>query len=235
VKIENEDPMGIDARERARQLAATEDPLRWFETFYREAGSDLGKIPWADLTPNCWLTDWLDRTRSGQPEQNSNDGVVSPLRALKIGCGVGDDAEELARRGYKTTAFDIAPRAIEICRERFADSAVEYRVENLLNPPAEWLGAFDLVVESYTLQVLPESLRRLAFGNLARLPRPGGTLLLICRGRADSDPLSQFPWPLSQEELAPLEASLTRVHFEDFLDDEDPPMRRFRIEYRSQQ
>ena len=216
-----------DRRQRARELARSEDPLRWFETFYCEAGDDLSQIPWADLEPNPHLVSWLDQETGGRAAGS----------ALKIGCGAGDDAEELARRGFRTSAFDIAPRAIEICRERFPESAVEYSVANLLNPPAEWIGAFDLVVESYTLQVLPESMRRLALGTLARLVAPGGSLLLICRARETREPLESFPWPLAKEELDPLVAptanpKLWEASFEDFLDDEDPPVRRFRIEYR---
>ena len=228
-----------DRRQRARELARSEDPLRWFETFYREAGEDLAQIPWVDLAPNSHLVSWLD--------QDAGSRLTG--RALKIGCGAGDDAEELTRRGFQTTAFDIAPRAIEICRARFPKTAVEYSVENLLNPPPEWICAFDLVVESYTLQVLPESMRRLALGALARMLRPGGSLLVICRARDEGEPLDAFPWPLSKSELDPLieppsaasahppddrsaPPRLWEASFEDFLDAEDPPVRRFRIEYR---
>jgi protein-L-isoaspartate O-methyltransferase len=34
-------------------------------------------------------------------------------RALVVGCGLGYDAEFLARLGYAVTGFDVAPTAIE--------------------------------------------------------------------------------------------------------------------------
>ena len=75
--------------------------------------------------------------------------------ALVIGCGLGDDAEELARRGYAVTAFDISPTAIARCRERFPQSPVHYRVADVPRLPGEWQGRFGLAVEINTIQSLP--------------------------------------------------------------------------------
>jgi hypothetical protein len=42
-----------------------------------------------------------------------------------------------------------------------------------------------------------------------------------------------MPWPLTKEELTDfLRLGLREVSFEDYLDDEVPPVRRFRVEYR---
>jgi hypothetical protein len=59
-------------------------------------------------------------------------------------------------------------------------------------------------------------------------------LLLVCRGREPGEPAGQMPWPLTREELAGLarQAGLVAQAFEDFLDDERPPVRRFRCVYR---
>ncbi len=111
-----------------------------FETMYAEAGSDFLALPWAHLGPNPFLTEWLDKTP-----------VPSGARALVVGCGLGDDAEELAPRGLRVTAFDISPTAIERCRERFPDTAVSYRVADVFDPPAEWNKAFEVIVEIRTL------------------------------------------------------------------------------------
>jgi hypothetical protein len=67
---------------------------------------------------------------------------------------------------------------------------------------------------------------------IAALLAPGGTLLLICRGRSAADPRGELPWPLSAEELETWTlAGLRQVHFEDYFDQEGPPVRRFRVEY----
>jgi SAM-dependent methyltransferase len=210
------------ARELARRHAAEGDPLGWFEVLYASAGGDCTTIPWADMSPNPGLVDWLEERGPACP------GV----KALKIGCGLGDDAEELSRRGFDTTAFDISPTAISWCRQRFPGSGVDYVVADLLQPPVEWSGGFDLVLESYTLQVLPSAFRSEAMRRVASFVAPGGTLLIIARGRESDESEGAMPWPLTRKEMRVFEdAGLTELDFEDYWDDENPPVRRFRATY----
>jgi len=138
--------------------------LGWFEDLYATANGDASVISWADLAPNPNLTGWLDQ------HQVSTDGK----KALKVGCGLGDDAEELAQCGFDTTAFDISPTAIAWCERRFAGSAVEYLVADLFEPPKAWRKGFDFVLESYTLQVLTPALREKAAAEIASFVAPGG-------------------------------------------------------------
>ncbi|MBN1685678.1 MAG: class I SAM-dependent methyltransferase [Spirochaetales bacterium] len=210
------------AREMARKYIDAGDPLGWFEALYSLAGGDTSIIPWADLAPNPNVVEWLDR-----------QGPAAPGSALKVGCGLGDDAEELARRGFQTTAFDISATAIERCKVRFPGSEVAYLVADLFSAPKTWGGRFDLVLESYTLQVLPPGLRAAAVESIAGFVAPGGTLLVVARGREPEDPEGKMPWPLIREELEPFEGrGLKRISFEDYMDHEDPPARRFRATYR---
>lgn len=82
-------------------------------------------------------------------------GSPAPGWALVVGCGLGADAEYIARLGFDTVAFDVAETAIRLARERFPESTVDYVVRDLLDPPAEWLRAFDLVAE-----IIPSKLCR---------------------------------------------------------------------------
>jgi len=210
------------ARELAQEFLQQNAPLGWFEALYAQAGQDASAISWADLTPNPNLIEWLER------EHISGNGK----RALKIGCGLGDDAEELARRGFRVTAFDIAPSAIAWCHARFPYSQVAYQTRDLFRAPSEWRGAFDFVLEAYTLQVLPPELRAEAIAKIAEFIAPGGTLLVICRGRNADDSPGQMPWPLLRDELQHFTRhGLIEGAFEDYLDREDPPVRRFRVTY----
>ena len=48
-----------------------------------------------------------------------------------------------------------------------------------------------------------------------------------------AEPEGKMPWPLTREELARFQShGLKAVSFEDFIDDEEPPVRRFRATYR---
>lgn len=211
------------ARELAKKHLAAGDALGWFEPLYTSAAGDPRAISWADMRPNPNLLSWL---ASPQADQLGK-------RALVVGCGLGDDAEELARRGQQVTAFDVAPTAVDWCRRRFPQSAVAYVVADLLQPPDAWRGAFDFVFEAYTLQVLPPAVRKQAMQNLAACVAPGGALLVIARGREPHEPEGDMPWPLTRAELSSLEtAGLKCESFEDYLDAEDPPVRRFRATYR---
>jgi SAM-dependent methyltransferase len=219
------DPKRHRARELAQSHVARGDAVGWFEPLYAEAEGNAARVPWADLKPNPNLVDWPER------EAVRGDGRT----ALVVGCGLGDDAELLAARGFRVTAFDVAPSAVAWCRRRFPQSSVRYETADLLAPPTSWSGGFEFVFEAYTLQVLHSAAtRQAAIGRLAAFPGVGGTLLVICRGREPADPGGQMPWPLLREELTALSNSgLVQVAFEDFLDThESPPVRRFRALYR---
>jgi hypothetical protein len=91
------------------------------------------------------------------------------------------------------------------------------------------------VLEIYTIQPLPLSLRENAIDEIAKFVKKDGKLLVIARAREDDEPVNDPPWPLSKKDLSRFEKSgLTQIHFEDFLDDADPPTRRFIVEYRSE-
>jgi SAM-dependent methyltransferase len=130
-----------------------------------------------------------------------------------VGCGLGDDAEELARRGYAVTAFDVSPTAIARCRERFPQSRVSYRAADVLNLPGEWRGRFSLVVEINTIQSLPRADRSAAIAAIAATVAPGGLLFVRCRapGEDEADS-SERPWPVLHSELDRFTAAgLTQV------------------------
>jgi SAM-dependent methyltransferase len=210
------------AREIANRYLSKGDALGWFEELYAQANGDASVIPWADLMPNPNLVTWLDN------HWISGAGK----KALKIGCGLGDDAEELARRGFDTTAFDISSTAIAWCQRRFPGTSVHYVIADLFTAPQNWRGAFDFVLESYTLQVLPIGLRQKALAEIAGFVRPGGTLLVIARGREHTDPEGKMPWPLTSEDLNGFKSfDLTETAFEDYMDKEEPSVRRFRVVY----
>jgi SAM-dependent methyltransferase len=194
-----------------RPVSADQDPgqdrgqLPSFEEIYVRAGQNLGAIPWASLAANPVLVSWLDQ----QPPPAGDPALV-------IGCGLGDDAEESARRGYQVTAFDLSPTAIRHCHERFPGSAVDYQVADLFRLPARWGGAFSLVVEIRTLQSLPLTQRADATAAIAATVGPGGRVFVRCLARDDGEPPVSRPWPVSRGELRGfVQAGLHEAEFAD--------------------
>ena len=125
------------------------DPTAWFDRLYRAAEAGEAVVPWNRRAPHRLLVEWAQ-----------GHGVVEGVRALVVGCGLGDDAEYVASLGHATIAFDVAEAAVEGARRRFPASDVEYVVADVLDPPARWQEAFGLVLESLTVQSLPERLHR---------------------------------------------------------------------------
>ena len=113
-------------KELASQFLDRGDPLGWFDETYRRAEGDVSLIPWADKKANPALVEWLFAHAPG------NRG----LKALVVGCGLGDDAELLTQFGYQTWTFDISPTAVAWCARRFPDSKVRYETADLFVPPA---------------------------------------------------------------------------------------------------
>ena len=184
--------------------------LPTFEEIYARAGDALASVPWARLAPHPLLVMWLDLP--GSPGRCPARHAAGH-EALVVGCGLGDDAEELARRGYAVTAFDVSPTAIARCRERFPQSPVCYRGADVLNLPGEWRGRFGLVVEINTIQSRPRAGRPAAIAAIAGTVAPGGLLFVRCRTGAENEPDGlERPWPVRRSELAGFTAAgLTQV------------------------
>lgn len=219
-----------EARERAREIArdalAHGDALGWFEKLYAEARGDESRIPWADLEGHPLLVEWLARERV--------DGRGK--RALVVGCGLGEDAELLARAGFDTTGFDVSPTAIDWCRVRFPSSRVRYELGDLFAAPRAWRHAFDFVFEGYTLQALPLERRATGFAAIASFLAPRAELLVITRAREPHEDAGQLPWPLTRSEMRAFGAAgLREVSFDDLPDSgpSDKPGRHFRARYRA--
>jgi SAM-dependent methyltransferase len=157
------------------------------------------------------------------------DARGGPGTALVVGCGLGDDAEHVASLGFTTVAFDISATAVATARRRHPESVVDYQTADLLTPPTQWYGAFDLIVEVFTIQVLTGPSRRTAMAQLARLLAPSGQLLLIARAREDDDPPGAMPWPLTRAELESFrDYGLMPTSIVDYFDDgADGPIRRW--------
>jgi SAM-dependent methyltransferase len=208
----------------AAQSLASGDPTGWFEQLYAAGASGRVTMPWNRAEAHPLLVEWAEK-------RQLNGGG---RRALVVGCGLGADAEYIAARGFDTVGFDISDTAVRIARQRHPESAVRYVAADLLDPPPEWLRAFDLVVEIITVQALPDPPRRQAITNVSRLVGPAGTLLAIAAVHdgdhpADANP----PWPLRRDEIEAFATDGLHVAQIELVPlPEDPNEKRWRAEFR---
>jgi 2-polyprenyl-3-methyl-5-hydroxy-6-metoxy-1,4-benzoquinol methylase len=206
------------------QASSSSSSVEYFESQYAEAKGDPSRIRWADQRPNPALVNWLNAVAPSL--------VRCGARACVVGCGLGDDAQEIAKRGYDITAFDCSPTAVEWARQRDPENARSYVQADLFNLPPKWRHRFDLVVEIYTIQSLPPERHEQAMKSLAEILSPNGHMLLIARAAEEPVHGDERPWPLTQEELRRL-CSVAGLKIVDdnvsiFEDDEDPPVLRMR-------
>jgi ubiquinone/menaquinone biosynthesis C-methylase UbiE len=157
-----------------------------YDEVYREA-ADSGGPPWDIGGPQPALAAVLD------------DGPKGP-KVLDIGCGTGDLAIALARRGYEVTAVDISRVAIDLARAKAAGEGLTVHFEvqdatNLTLPSAP----FDSVFDSGLLH----SLNRRGGGEvdayLALLPgvaAPGATVFVLAVSLEEGQ-----PWGVTEELL----------------------------------
>lgn len=208
-----------------RDFQQRDEPMGWFDSIYSDAEGDHNAVFWADLEANPYLTEWL--------KTHHMNGKMK--KAIAIGCGVGDDAEEMANCGYEVTAFDIAPTAIELCKKRYQHTDVEYLVADLFDYPKEWFESFDLVYECNTIQVLPGKYRKQAMDAMVSLLAKEGDILVSCRSRKSGEQEDDIPLPLDKEEIDIFKTlGLSEESFLAYNDDQELPVPHFFASYRKE-
>ncbi|HLM00669.1 MAG TPA: class I SAM-dependent methyltransferase, partial [Pyrinomonadaceae bacterium] len=200
MKTPESEKQEIDAaRENTKKLAAEflekGDATGWFDALYSEAEGNHGHIPWADLEPNKYLVRFAEKTNL------RGDG----RKALVVGCGLGDDARFLHDSGFKVTAFDISPTAIDWAKKLHAETDIAFHAADLFSPPRNWLGGFEFVLEVYTIQPLPLEMREKVIDSIANFVAENGKLLVVTRGREDDEQPTELPWALSRKDLSRFE------------------------------
>jgi len=160
----------------------------WFEELYQQCEGDASQVPWATMCSHKLLDEYIAES-------------FSQGKALVVGCGLGDDAIALENAGYDVTAIDISATAIRWCKERFYDTDVTFRVEDIFEMPQEMLESFDFIFESRTIQSLPLKLHHKMISSISSLLKKDGKILVVANGKLEGESFDGPPWPLERNEI----------------------------------
>jgi SAM-dependent methyltransferase len=137
----------------------------WWDGFYADRDRD---VPFFVAKPDENLAGYLER------------GLLTPGRALDLGCGPGRNAIHLAAAGFAVDAVDLSPAAIEWGRERARERGVEVAFRRADAFATDLDGPYDLVYDSGCLHHLPPHRRVSYLALLDRHLAPGGHFALTC-------------------------------------------------------
>ncbi len=109
------------------------------------------------------------------------DHNLTPQHAMEFGCGAGNNAVWLARRGVQTSAIDLSSLAITHARRRAqrAGVSVDWRVGDLRSLSHALTGQFDFVLDRGCYHVVRKVDLPGYLATVLRILRPLGHLLLL--------------------------------------------------------
>ena len=120
-------------------------------------------------------------------------------RALDIGCGTGDHAVNLARRGWDVTAVDLVPRALDAARAKAAAAGVSLRCERAdVRDMADAIGRdFTFLLDVGCFHGLKPKERPRHAEQVQLVSGPGSTMLMLAfqPGRRTPGPLPRGASP----------------------------------------
>jgi cyclopropane fatty-acyl-phospholipid synthase-like methyltransferase len=137
----------------------------------------------------------------GKPQQAFVD-IADQIRGsvLDAGCGTGDIALFLARRGNQVTGIDYLEEPIRRAKLKAAERElpVTFLVKDAttLN---EWTERFDNIVDSGLFHVFSDDDRKKYVAGLATVLKSGGRLYLMCF--SNEEPGTDGPRRVTQREL----------------------------------
>ena len=110
-------------------------------------------------------------------------------KVLELGCGDGQLAVMLAKKGFDVTGIDISPTAVEWAKER-TDKA-QFIEGDVLYTGLE-SGSFDIIIDSYCLHCIIGEDRKKMLSEVLRLLKPNGLFAGITMCNSIPEDIKQF-------------------------------------------
>ncbi|MEC3979694.1 class I SAM-dependent methyltransferase [Amycolatopsis sp. H20-H5] len=139
-----------------------------------------------------WDSRYRERTASWSGKVNAclvtETAGLPPGRALDLGCGEGGDAVWLARAGWRVTAVDVSPVALERAARHGLDQGIADGVDWVHGDLSGWEPpeSYELVSAQF-LPLLKDEWSAVIH-RIAAAVVPGGSLVVV--GHHPSDPVS---------------------------------------------
>ena len=131
-------------------------------------------------------------------------------KLLEVGCSMGNDTFELAKRGFDVTGIDLTEKAIELAQERFAmyDMEGNFRVADAENLPFSD-NTFDVVYSFGVLHHTPDTAG--AIEEIRRVLKPGGKASIMLYNTYSlnyvAHAITGIPFDGSKDDPCPVEKS----------------------------
>lgn len=155
-----------------------------WEDFYRRTKDE--DIPWNGLSSDFYDNTWT--------------GFELPKKGniLDVGCGTGDKALFLAKKGFKVWGLDISETAVERARAKaeglknkpkfFRQDALEISKEDSLNGVK-----FDVVFDILCTHFLKNSEKLVYLKGLSKFIKPGKTFYILVNFTKENNPPKDQP------------------------------------------
>ncbi|MGW3359277.1 class I SAM-dependent methyltransferase [Streptomyces bungoensis] len=146
----------------------TNDAATWWDTFYTDRSKP---VPFFAAKPDENLASYIERR------------LITPGRALDLGCGPGRNALYLDSHGFQVDAVDLSPTAVGWAEERAREAGARIRFHTgdaFALAGTELSGRYDLIYDSGCFHHLPPHRRISYLALLEQLLPPGGHFALTC-------------------------------------------------------
>ncbi|MGW0537279.1 class I SAM-dependent methyltransferase [Streptomyces sp. NPDC003032] len=153
----------------------------WWDDFYADRTKP---VPFFVAKPDENLVSYVER------------GLVTPGRALDLGCGPGRNALHLAALGFEVDAVDLSPAALAWAADRAREAGADVRFHQgdaFALTQGELAGPYDLVYDSGCFHHLPPHRRVSYLALLDRVLAPGGHYALTCFAAGTAGMGSELP------------------------------------------
>lgn len=181
---------------------------------------DMDKI-YNSLDPE--LIPWNFEEAPHELKEIVESGMVEPCKAVDLGCGMGNYAVYMAKKGFDMTGIDISPKALDLASENAKknNAVCKFIVADLIKPDLKFVENFDFAYDWDVFHhIFPED-RQIYLENVSKTLNKNGKYLSICfhennkqfggNGKYRKTPLGTTLYFSSQEELTALYSKYFRI------------------------